>query len=177
MVEGLTGERCTLKYGEDCYFFEVDYSAHKNDVDYLAAVWAAIEGRIGGRLIEMQDIPERTAFMVRVAFSDNAVPGLARVEGPGIPAPEAGRKYCRQLAEVRALQVGPDNEKPLRRFVGNGYMDKDGAGRCVFHFLNAGGAVWADAPEGWYILYLEGARMFTIMAGKDFETQYEAKAE
>lgn len=68
-IEALTQRPCEPKNGGSHYFFEVDYSEHI-DPDYIAAVWDALEGRIGKRLISIKDEPERHSLMVRVRFYD-----------------------------------------------------------------------------------------------------------
>ena len=77
MVESLTGKPCELKNGGDNFFFEADYENHANEPDYILAIWDAIEGRTGKRLLEIHDDPERHALFIRVKFSDTHYPGNA----------------------------------------------------------------------------------------------------
>lgn len=67
MVESLTGMECEPKDGGDHYVIEPCYRNHK-DPDFIAAVWDAIEGRTGDRLIGIQDDPERECLSVKVRF-------------------------------------------------------------------------------------------------------------
>lgn len=67
MVENLTGRPCEPKNGGDHYFFEADYRDH-NEPEYILAMWDAIEGRAGKRLMEIKDDAERRALYVRVKF-------------------------------------------------------------------------------------------------------------
>ena len=67
MVESLTGKPCVPKNGGNHYFFEADYEKH-NTPEYICAIWDAIEGRIGKRLISMRDDPERKTIIVRLHF-------------------------------------------------------------------------------------------------------------
>lgn len=67
MVESLTGKPCEPKNGGSHYFFEADYEKHKQP-EYILAIWDAIEGRTGKRLISMKDDPDRHALFVRVKF-------------------------------------------------------------------------------------------------------------
>lgn len=69
MVESLTGKPCDPKNGGNHFFFEVDYSTH-NDPEYIMAIWDAIEGRLGKRLISIKDNADRKALMVRVKFAE-----------------------------------------------------------------------------------------------------------
>ena len=79
MVESLTGKPCELKPGGDHYFFEADYENH-NDPQYILAMWDAIEGRTGERLLEIKDDADRHALFVRVKFSEQKYPGIIRME-------------------------------------------------------------------------------------------------
>ena len=67
MVESLTGLPCEPKNGGDSYFIECDYRNH-NEPQWILALWDAIEGRVGNRLLEIKDDPERTCLMVHVKF-------------------------------------------------------------------------------------------------------------
>ena len=67
MVESLTEKPCEPKNGDDHYFILVNYEKH-NDPDYILAIWDAIEGRTGNRLLEIKDIPENNELFVKVKF-------------------------------------------------------------------------------------------------------------
>ena len=67
MVEDLTGKPCKPKNGGDHYFIEVDYSDHR-DPDYILAIWDAIEGRAGERLIRITDDHVRGVLVVLIKF-------------------------------------------------------------------------------------------------------------
>lgn len=68
MVESLTGEPCEPKNGGNHYFFEANYVHHRNDPQYILAIWDAIEGRLGQRLISMKDNADRSTIVVRARF-------------------------------------------------------------------------------------------------------------
>ena len=76
MVEQLTGKDCEPKNGGNHYFFEADYELH-NDPQYILAIWDAICGRAGDRLISIKDDAERHALFVRVKFLDGDCPDAA----------------------------------------------------------------------------------------------------
>ena len=76
MVESLTGKPCEPKNGGSHYFFEVDYEKH-NDPEYILAIWDAIEGRTGKRLISIKDDADRHALLVRVKFYKDGCPDAA----------------------------------------------------------------------------------------------------
>ena len=65
MVESLTGLECEPKNGGDHYFIEPNYRDH-NDPQFILALWDAIEGRAGERLMEMHDAPERKCVFARI---------------------------------------------------------------------------------------------------------------
>lgn len=67
MVESLTGVECEPKNGGDHYFIEPSYKNH-NDPQFIVALWDAIEGRAGVRLMEIKDMPERQCLWVRIRF-------------------------------------------------------------------------------------------------------------
>lgn len=76
MVETLTERPCTPKNGGTHYFFEVDYEKH-SDPSYILALWDAIEGRAGKRLISIKDDADRHALFVRVKFYNGGCPDAA----------------------------------------------------------------------------------------------------
>ena len=67
MVESVTGEPCEPKNGGDHYFIEPDYRKH-NEPQFILALWDAIEGRVGERLMEIRDDPERERLFVKICF-------------------------------------------------------------------------------------------------------------
>ena len=67
MVESLTETECEPKNGGDHYFIEPSYKKH-NDPQFILALWDAIAGRAGDRLLEIKDEPERQSLLVRIRF-------------------------------------------------------------------------------------------------------------
>ena len=171
MVESLTEKPCQLKRGNNSYFFEADYEKHP-EPEYILAIWDAIEGRIGKRLLEIKDNAERHALFVSVAFSDEDYPAIVRLDRDGRNCPKAGGVYCRKLSEIRAVQVNRNNPDVVLEFVGNGEFEIPKVGPVVFHFINNG--VFAHAPEGTYIVYT-GRDRFEIVDQETFEKEYESK--
>ncbi len=78
MVESLTEKPCVPKNGGTHFFFEADYEKHNNP-QYILAIWDAIEGRTGKRLISMKDSPDRHSIFVRVNFCSDGCPEAAFV--------------------------------------------------------------------------------------------------
>ena len=176
MVESLTGKPCEPKNGGDQYFFLADYENHANEPEYLLALWDAIEGRAGKRLIGLDDYPERHAFIATVVFSNERYPALIHLDRDAKENPSAGTPYYSKaddVNEILAVQVTRENDAQLLSFVGNGEMLIPSEGRICFQFLNAGGSVYADAPEESYIVY-RGPGRFEIVEKEKFEQEYEA---
>lgn len=171
MVESLTGKPCELKFGLDHFFFEADYENH-NDPEYILAMWDAIEGRTGERLLEIKDKAEHHALLVRVKFSEQKYPGVVRLDSDHSEQKTFGKVYCRRLGDTRAVQVERNNPDVLLQFVGNGEMEIPDDGPAVFHFRNACGSVYAHAPEHSYIVYV-GPERFEIVEQETFEEEYE----
>ena len=174
MVESLTGKPCKPRYaGGNAYFFEADYENH-NDPQYILAMWDAIEGRTGERLLEIKDDAERHALFVRVKFSEQKYPGIIRASRDCPPQESYGKTYCHKLVEIRAVQVERDNAENVLRFVGNGEWEIPDDGPATFHFLNAAGSVFAHAPEHSYIVHA-GPERFEIVNKETFEKEYELR--
>lgn len=176
MVESLTGKPCELCNGGDHFFFEADYENHAKEPEYLLAIWDAIEGRTGKRLVGMDDDPDRHVFIVSVLFSNQRYPNMIRLDRDAKENPSAGTPYYSKTDdtnEIIAVQVRRDNAAQLLAFVGNGEMliDKDPEGKAVFQFLNASGSVYADAPEHSYIVY-RGPGRFEIIEQEKFEKEF-----
>lgn len=173
MVESLTGKPCELCNGGDHFFFEADYQNHANEPEYLLALWDAIEGRTGKRLIGMDDDPERHVFVVTVLFSNERYPALVRLDRDAKENPSAGTPYYSKtddVNEILAVQVERGNDAQLLTFIGNGQM-LIGEDKIAFQFLNASGSVYADAPEHSYIVY-RGPGRFEIIEQEKFEKIY-----
>lgn len=69
MVESLTQQTCEPKNGGDHYFIEIDYR-NNTDPQFILAIWDAVEGRAGNRLVEIKDDPERHCLLARIKFYD-----------------------------------------------------------------------------------------------------------
>lgn len=174
MVESLTENPVELKNGGEHYFFEADYSKH-NDPEWICAVMDAIDGRAGKRLVEIKDEPEKHCLLVVVNFSDEKLPGLVEKIDYSDAKPNSGDIYCRQLEEIRAMQVTRENVDRLCQFVGNGQMEieKKLGGKAVFHFVN-NGSVYAHVNEFDYLVYVNHG-LFKVVSRETFEKEYEKK--
>lgn len=173
MVESLTGKPCELCNGGDHFFFEADYENHATEPEYLLALWDAIDGRAGKRLVGMDDDPERHVFIVSVMFSNERYPALIRLDRDAKENPSAGTPYYSKTDDVNhvwAVQVERGNDAQLLTFIGNGQM-LIGEDKVAFQFLNASGSVYADAPEHSYIVY-RGPGRFEIIERETFEKEF-----
>lgn len=176
MVESLTGRPCEPKLsGSGGYFIVVDYCNH-DEPEYISAVMDAVAGRIGERLVNMNDEPEAKRFFVHIKFSETKYPDLIRIEGEHHIFRYAGGKYVSfndSDKTVWALQVKRTNIDLLMAFVGNGEMEieKRPNGKAIFHFRNAGGCVYAHAPESAYIVRVKDG-LYNVVEKEIFESTY-----
>lgn len=166
MVESLTGKECKAKNGENHYFFEVDYSDHV-DPDYIQAIWQAIEGKVGERLIEISDMPDLQRLIVRVKFSKEKLPKLVQYEKT-IPHLEVADKFCQNV--VWALQVDRKRADKIAAFVGGGEIEIPDEGEATYHFVDPIAGIWKHAKEKDFILHTP--RGFEIIPEKDFKTNW-----
>lgn len=175
MVSSLTGRECRPLVSDngESYTIIVDYSYHK-DPDYIGAIFRAIEGRVGDRLIGIRDESDLHRALADIKMSDNNLPELTEMREV-IPASiESGVTYCRKLAECKAVQVRRDNAKQLILFVGNGEMEAPEDGPVSFTFRNAFGGVYCTAQEGDYIQFVRDG-LYAVISKDDFERLWELK--
>lgn len=170
MVDSLTGRETEPKNGGDHYFFEADYSGI-DSAEILSAIWEAIQGRFGERIVEMWDDPERRSFFVRVKFAEKAFKARYKEAEPprvslGIPVYAEGIE-----GELRALQVDRHDCERLLNFVGNGEMEMGDEGVSI-HFLNCGGMIYTHAVEGDWLVYV-GFDRFIKVNKNTFENEYK----
>lgn len=67
MVESLTEMECEPEKCAEHFVIKPNYRKH-NDPEFIMALWDAIEGRVGERLISISDAPEKTSLIVRINF-------------------------------------------------------------------------------------------------------------
>lgn len=172
MVESLTQRPCKAKNGGNHYFIEVDYSLH-NDPDYISAIYDAIAGRVGDRLIRITDDPDGQRLIVRIRFHKHVYPKVFAAVDNAPGEMLNGDIYTNGQNDVYALQVTLDNCERLIAFVGNGQMEVTSNGKSEFHFTNQQ-SVYAHAPESSYIVYV-GPEHYRIVDKDNFEGQYTRK--
>lgn len=173
MVKALTEQECEPKNGGDHYFFEADYSKH-TDPNFVVAVWDAICGRAGKRLISIEDMPDRKTLYVRIKFDEDKDRDFITTDMVE-QTDRFADTYCKQMGEVKALQVTRANGRRLLEFVGNGTMviERKPSGKAWFEFLNAE-SVYCKAMEWDYIVYVSPGR-FKVVERQEFEKEFEPK--
>lgn len=171
MVANLTGFSCEPKNGVDHYFFEVDYS-NNPDPQYILAIWDAVVGRAGKRLMSIEDNPDRHAFIVKMYFSDENYPEQISIPVKHRPNLEKGRIYKHDGELFTALQVKSENIGRLLAFVGNGTWIKPKDSPGTFSFENGAGCVYKFVPEGWYIVHISDS-FFRAVRPEEFEKEFE----
>lgn len=67
MVESVTGHECEPTDAGESYIIEASYE-EKNDPQIILAIWDAIEGRAGNRLVKIADCPERQCLQVEIKY-------------------------------------------------------------------------------------------------------------
>lgn len=175
MVESLTGKPCEPKNGGDCFFFEADYTLHR-EPEYVGAVWDAICGRAGERLKEIRDDADRGRLLCYVEFSREKLPFQYGDErDAGKPDASAGAEYCHALETIRAVKVERVNLDGMQRFVGGGELrvPRTPGARATFHFINPAG-LFMDAHEGEWIC-VDAKGRFSIMSDTEFRRAWERK--
>lgn len=130
MVSSILKTPCEPKAGDDHYFFEADYG--KNPPEIILAIYDAICGRAGERLVSINDNPDAHHLLVKMRFAEG-VTDRAFVNEPDDYAAEiyhSGDETC------LALQFTGDNAEQVAEFVGGGVRQLV-CGRTLFSFVNA----------------------------------------
>lgn len=177
LVRNLTGREPGIVEKENVYTMTVDM-AGKSD-DEKMAIDDAINGRIYPRLKRADythynkgEIIEYD-IMYHAEFEQMPTEIRSEVETPGFV--EVGKRYCRKLKEVFAIQFTRENEADVTEFCGNGIVEiprtQNGLGK--FTFANANG-VFQQANESDVICTVDG-NVFEVMRHSDFVAMYEPK--
>lgn len=175
MVESLTGKPCTPHCGGGFYYIEANYEAHP-DPQYILAMWDAICGRLGDRLIMIWDDPNKQCLMARIRFSKDKYPALYGKQEENKPHYYCANVYHPKEAKdgwCNALCVTWGNLERLIEFVGGGEMEASEDGKTIFHFLNYPSRVFVHASEGDYIVNMENTSGFVVMSAEEFARTYE----
>lgn len=176
MVRNLTGKEPGVVEKENVYTLTVDM-AGKSD-DEKKAIDDAICGRIHPRLKRADythykgDIIEYD-IMYNAEFEQLPVELRAEIETPGFV--EVGKRYCRKLKEVFAIQFTRENKADVVAFCGNGIVEIPRTPNVLgkFTFANANG-VFQQANESDVICTVDG-NVFEVVRYSDFVAMYEPK--
>ena len=176
MVRNLIGKEPGVVEKENVYTLTVDM-AGKSD-DEKKAIDNAICGRIHPRLKRADythykgDIIEYD-IMYNAEFEQLPVELRAEMETPGFA--EVGKRYCRKLKEVFAIQFTRANEADVVKFCGNGIVEipRTPHGLAKFTFTTLNG-VFVEAEENDIICFEDG-KDFRVMRYRDFIAMYEPK--
>lgn len=176
MVRNLTGKEPGVVEKENVYTLTVEI-AGKSD-DEKKAIDDAINGRIYPRLKRADythykgDIIEYD-IMYNAEFEQLPVELRAEMETPGFV--EVGKRYCRKLKEVFAIQFTRENKADVVEFCGNGIVEIPRTPNALgkFTFANANG-VFQQANESDVICTVDG-NVFEVMRYSDFVAMYEPK--
>ena len=170
MVESLTEKECEIKNGGDYYFFEADYSLHSNP-DYIYAIWTSIEGRLGKRLINIEDDPDRKKLIVKVKFSTEKLPRYYQYPKSN-PDHRIGNKYHKETIYAVQFHGTIESANSLAAFVGNGEVEIPTEGDAIFSFIDPVSGVTRTAHEGEYVAYKENCP-YLIISQTDFEKEWK----
>lgn len=121
------------------------------------AIKEAVSGRLGNRLLKIEDKPDCVVF--NVGYSSEPLPvEIVRQDVPDISQSDV---YCHVLEEVHAVKVERNAFEKLSKFVGGGTMTipEEPSGYAVYSFVNEQG-VFMDIPEGSWLVREESGRYF-----------------
>lgn len=176
MVRNLTGKEPGVVEKENVYTLTVDM-AGKSD-DEKKAIDDAICGRIYPRLNRANYTRFNAAIieydiMYNAEFERLPAELRAEMEKPGFV--EVGKRYCRKLKEVFAIQFTRENKADVVEFCGNGIVEipRNPNALGKFTFANANG-VFQQANESDVICTVDG-NVFEVMRYSDFVAMYEPK--
>lgn len=150
MIESLTGYKPIIELQEGYYTIEVRGIDALSD-EVRNAIADAIAGRLGDRMISVYEGKGSLFYTVRYG-EDCGELICSEQFGPG-DISDSNVFYIPETA-LRGLMVLSSNFERLVRFVGNGQWERKPDGTELFHFLNASGTVYCDAPEGSYLIYV-----------------------
>lgn len=176
MVRNLTGKDPDIMENEDNYTMTVDVSGKSNDEK--KAIDDAICGRISPRLrragyTQYEAGKIEYDIMYNAEYMQLPIEDRMEMEKPGFI--EVGKRYCRKLKEVFAIQFTRENKADVVDFCGNGIVEiprtPNGLGK--FTFANANG-VFQQANESDVICTVDG-NVFEVMRYSDFIATYEPK--
>jgi len=172
MVESLTEIPTEIKFGGSYYFFEADYSQHP-EPDYVNAVFTAIEGRYGKRLIKIEDDADRKKLIVEVKFSQEKLPQIYTFPKTE-PVREAADKYHTQTVWAMEVVGTIECARRLAHYTGGGNMEIPEEGPAKYYFVDDVSGVWKVAMEGEFIVK-EETKPYRVITKAEFEKLWSKK--
>lgn len=176
MVRNLTGKEPGVVEKENVYTLTVDM-AGKSD-DEKKAIDDAICGRISPRLrragyTQYEAGKIEYDIMYNAEYMQLPIEDRMEMEKPGFI--EVGKRYCRKLKEVFAIQFTRENKADVVKFCGNGIVEipRTPHGLAKFTFATLNG-VFVEAEENDIICFEDG-KDFRVMRYPDFIAMYEPK--
>lgn len=159
---------------ESATIYKISVPIGDNSPDTVTAMQNAVRGRLGKRLIMLNDVDNCKEYYVAYVDDAESMADEIRTEYDA-PDATAGTRYCRTLKEVDAIQVDRDNLEALKRFTGGGTMTipRTPGAIAKYSFPSENG-VMIDAPETWVIVRESNGR-FSVMSKKEFDRDFEPK--
>jgi hypothetical protein len=159
---------------ESATIYKISVPIGDNSPDTVTAMQNAVRGRLGKRLIMLNDVDNCKEYYVAYVDDAESMADEIRTEYDA-PDATAGTRYCRTLLEVDAIQFRRDNVDDVLRFTGGGTVvtPRTPDGKAIFSFPNGNG-IFVDVPESWYIIRELNGR-FTARPEKDFKREFEPK--
>ena len=150
MIESLTGDTPIVTKEKEYYTIEIRVGALSDEVRNALA--DAIAGRLGDRMISVYEGKGSLFYTVNYGEDCGELMDSGTITDGDIS--DSNVFYVPETS-MRGLMVLPSNFDRLVRFVGNGSWERRPDGNDIFHFLNASGTVFCDAPEGSYLVYVK----------------------
>lgn len=156
MVQSLTGKEKEVTLETDGYWMTVRLNP-KMDEKTKDAIRDAVVGRLGDRIISEEwpvsdKYPNKDVGIFHIKYG-TSVGGIVDADEFEDGDISVGNVFFIPETSLRGLMVFESNFPRLVRFVGNGQWERKPDGKGFFHFLNASGTVYCDAPEGSYLVW------------------------
>lgn len=159
---------------ESATIYKISVPIGDNSPDTVTAMQNAVRGRLGKRLIMLNDVDNCKEYYVAYVDDAESMADEIRTEYDA-PDATAGTRYCRTLKEVDAIQVDRDNLETIKRFTGGGTMTipRIPGGIAMYSFVSPDGLI-IDTPETWYIIREDNGK-FSHRPKREFDAEFEPK--
>lgn len=150
MIESVTGGRPIVNLYKD--FYTIKIQTKGLPIKIKKAVADAIDGRLFDRVEGVAFKEDFLLYAVEYGEDCGEIIESERMTDGDIS--DSNFFYVPETT-LRGLMVLLTNFERLVRFVGNGSWERRPDGNDIFHFLNASGTVFCDAPEGSFLIYVK----------------------